>query len=372
MGAFFTNVQVHCADVATIEAALTESMLAEGFEIAEDAESATQSIAIAVHGDWIAVYHQATDELEASVDAFGELLSDAASDFAVSVVVHDSDVVMLGLYRNGEALDDFVGGEPGFFDGAGFGDPEGDEAEDEDDATGDPDRWRPLIVDGATTEQLRAVWAGDQMLAEDIVSETAALVGWNEEAAVLGFHSLIDVELELRWLRFCRDEVVSEPVPVDGPPAFFYEPMTPPEAPAGLDHPFVRGFQLLSRGGPGKGVQITAWGSLLTDEIAAPDTLEVRCGAYNKTIAFERATREDGTPMYQATDPDAPIPQCTDPNGFELEESVMAAVRGRYLRLGTGELVLRGAPLENPDGYTQVPHKIAVVEDVMAYMKKNF
>jgi hypothetical protein len=116
MGSFFTNVQVFAgqrpvADVrAAIIAAIRQQAIAAGLEEDEtivDDEDAERVVTIgpAGSGSWIAVYDERTEDQDAeSLRELGEALSQVGAA-AVTVLVHDSDILQMQLYQQGAQVD---------------------------------------------------------------------------------------------------------------------------------------------------------------------------------------------------------------------------------------------------------------------------
>jgi hypothetical protein len=115
MGTFIANIQVFTEGKKTsqildkLENAITDRLINGMYEISEAAESADRSIILKVSSDrWISVYDQKLDEQDINaMDAIGTTISRLGFP-AVGSIVHDSDLLMMRLYRNGGIADTIV------------------------------------------------------------------------------------------------------------------------------------------------------------------------------------------------------------------------------------------------------------------------
>jgi hypothetical protein len=122
MGAFFTSVQVRAADpeAGLREAAATVCQLAtdQGMAVVEGGEDSDRHVVLVAGQGWVSVYDEATEDQDPAVlDALGMALSAALDAPAVSVLVHDSDSLLLGLYVEGQRVDRYDSA-PGLLEGA--------------------------------------------------------------------------------------------------------------------------------------------------------------------------------------------------------------------------------------------------------------
>ena len=115
MGAFISNIQVFSEGKDTsmlldkLENAITDRLINGVYEIADDADSADRSLILQMSSDrWISVYDQKLDEQDINaMDAIGTTISRLGVP-AVGSIVHDSDLLMMRLYRNGGTADTIV------------------------------------------------------------------------------------------------------------------------------------------------------------------------------------------------------------------------------------------------------------------------
>ncbi len=169
MGAFFTNLQVRKSSAKAVSAALAK--LIEG-----GAYVSPQS------GDWVTVYAEDSEQQNDKIETLASGLSRMLKTDVLGFLVHDSDIAMYWLYRNGELVDEF-NSAPDY-----FGEDIGEEGRAR--LSGSTEALLPLCVGGTTAEQLEEVLHppdGFPIMAEDICGELATLLGIDAERAMLGF-----------------------------------------------------------------------------------------------------------------------------------------------------------------------------------------
>jgi len=170
MGAFFTNLQVRNASTPSVCAAISRLIQSRAY------------VSPAKTG-WVTVYAEATeDQNEKTMCTIAEGLSKMLKTDVLGLLVHDSDIAVYWLYRCGELVDEF-NSAPDYFSG------------DVDEQTrarvrGNAEMLLPLCVDGTTEAQLEEVLHpvdGLPLMAEDVLTELAKLLGIDETRLSLGF-----------------------------------------------------------------------------------------------------------------------------------------------------------------------------------------
>lgn len=396
MGAFYTNIQVHTAGRpaveihASIAAALRARLLADGLE--EDPsladEDAERVILLAPPGPepWIGVYDSAIDDQDTDLlRALGETLSQVSSP-AVTVLVHDSDILELRLCQAGSQVDVY-NSFPDYF--------EDEPGEERTGPTGDPARWASLLVDGATPDTLRAAWETQDVFADDTLARLADLFEWSAERCATSCRYLLEDGDDLSQYTRLAFRPASQPsrggpggpaspIPLfaDGPPRLVQAGGRQiVELAVGSQLQLI-GANFRSAGGPGTGIRISIWGSVLDEGL-----LEVRGlragwrtadrGLRHHDLVLEDGRSEGGTPLRHGRVEDLEILR-----GL-TEESVAAGMRsnakvmkktvdmmaatcfslllfGEALAPGSGELHVGVVPLEHPEGQTSWPLSITV------------
>src|SRR4051794_14189887 len=122
MGGFYTSLHVlvgEGADSRPIVRAVTSAVVAPGIlaPVAIDDPEPDQVVLVSpVREDspWVTVFDESLDQDEASVDALAAHVTSELKTWAVGMIVHDSDVVMLRLHKDG-GLVDLYNSRPEYF-----------------------------------------------------------------------------------------------------------------------------------------------------------------------------------------------------------------------------------------------------------------
>lgn len=375
MGSFFTNVQVHTGEAPAQEARAAAVEAVRGWvartgyeEMAEEDADVADRLVLVAPADqtpWIAVYDEATEDQDTRLlDSLAEALS-AGGRAAVSVLVHDSDVLQLRLCQDGRLADVF-NSRPDYFD----------ELSDEERArvAGQPERWRPVLADGATPDDLRLAWMQPAVRVEEVLSQVARLLGMDPRRCAIGSHGLRRGEGDTDGFSRLAFRSTAIPHPLerlrsDGPPRL--------RAVGGQQRrtvPVGAPFRDLaataqSVGGPSRGLYVAVWGEAVVDGLVWPTTIHLvrrdeRGRVAEDRVALLSPSTADGTAYWHVTLEDFEIPRGF-PEGSELllgagvpPRRLMAAqtaawlsvvVAGEALQAGEGQVHLGFVPLEDPD-----------------------
>lgn len=190
MGAFFTNVQVFRGDAPLeeiqerVHTAVRQWVCSGSFREAAAHEVADRTVLIATSAQkkWIAVFDEATETQDQTILAsLSQILSQTIGAPAVSVLVHDSGVLDLRLYRDGDLVDTYLN-RPDYFEPIS--------AKDRKKYLGKPDLWREVLADQATPKILRSVWKETPRFAEDTLRKTADLLEFDKDFCLTGYRYL--------------------------------------------------------------------------------------------------------------------------------------------------------------------------------------
>jgi hypothetical protein len=114
VGAFFTNVQVHVAagrdprQVAQLVLDhVGEHLIGEGFRLANDGEDSDRELVIIWGPAWVSFYDQYSEDQSGTATEWARWLSETLDLDALSVLVHDSDVLDLALFAHGKQRDHY-------------------------------------------------------------------------------------------------------------------------------------------------------------------------------------------------------------------------------------------------------------------------
>ena len=207
MGAFFTNVQVFTGkrDKNQLQQELMDCcrkwLADQGYTETQKEDEGERSIVIAPgNGNWLMVMDEAWEEQDVEIlDVAAGYIARELATTTAAVLVHDSDLARITLFRNGEAVD-IYNSLPELC-------PEDLQHHSEERLKGDPQLWQDLLLPGFTVDQLREAWEEDAVCSEDIIFTTAELVGWDSELCCIGYNYLeqFDIEplLQLNFYRKC-------------------------------------------------------------------------------------------------------------------------------------------------------------------------
>ena len=380
MGSFYTNVHVRITGDRSIAregivSALRELARQRGM-VDVATSDADRTLAITSGRDWISVYDSETEARDpATLRALAGAVARAAAGHAVSILVHDSDVVDLRLFdAAGDEVDRFVNKVDYF----GPASPAEKRA-----AKGRPELWQPVLAAGADESALRKAWKTDSVFVDQLVSAVARVLGIDAARATTGFRyldpKLADDPASI-VLRFRLAERPAWEVPRTGPPRFEASAFAP--APAlFVGAPLHATATARNAGGAMRGLSVVVRGSALDRGLVAIDGGELLVGrparrndgtTNHQPLAFVEE-RVDGSIAFVARVPDAVVPAAPSasleqvgprapPAYFEALAAgqVHVNVRGRGLVEGTGALEIALVPHEHRDAAFVVPTPIEV------------
>jgi len=177
MGAFFTNYQVRSESTSRVR------------DIVGSVAQARAYISPPSNG-WVTVYDERSDDQDDAIiqELAGEL-SGTLKTTVLAFLVHDSDVAMYWLYRDGALVDEF-NSNPHYFED------QGEEAGER--LRGDTQALLPSCVPGTTAAQLEAILhpaEGRSLMAEDLLADLAPLLGIDPARISIGFRYFEDEQI---------------------------------------------------------------------------------------------------------------------------------------------------------------------------------
>lgn len=376
MGSFFTNVQVYSAnhDGEASRIKVTEAVrriiLRDSFvETSNDEDEPPDRVVLVGPSGpepWIAVYDEATENQDSQrLKRLATQLSAEVNNFALGVLVHDSDILLLHLAQSGQHVDTFDSA-PDYFRSRPTGRRRA--------YVGQPERWRAVLRPDASPEQLRAAWVAEDTFADDKLARISPLLGLDPDRASTGYEYLSRGDLDLAG--FTRLTFRSQ-----GAPAIQYAKGLPRLERAGgvansklvVGTEFGSGMQTISAtarsvGGSSQGLHLVVWGDALDRGLIDLDgAVVVRRDKttglpVSEEVAFER--RSDGGISHWFADlPHYEIPQGLSAGsdlsslflgsigrrGMDavIDTCITANLRGIARAPGRGKLHIGFAPLAN-------------------------
>lgn len=338
MGSFFTNVQVQTRDAERVLALVSK---ANGYRAPREGETPDRTIVVRSSGEWTSVYDELTEGQDRRVlDALAATLSKELKTRALTVLVHDSDVLLLSLFEGGKARTRHDS-NPGYFGGkAKKQKPE-------------PEKWAPLLAPGHTRQDLDHVLSADDLMAEDTLARFAVLIGVPPRNAGIGYRyrepEAGDRVVQLRLVKRPTHEQKSE-----GAPRFEMGAHSL-QIDLSLGSPASTGFSVRNAGGASRGVDVC-----VASPMVRPLTCELVVGNVLGGSAVRlRAAFEGGVARF----PDIDVPAGAPMSGFQPgvdpralvdamhSSTVHANIEVEALGTGEGAFAVRFVPHGAPDAH---------------------
>ncbi|MDI1432521.1 hypothetical protein [Polyangium sorediatum] len=378
MGAFFTNVHVRLPQGTSLEplrAALIAAAEEEGAELC--AEGAEPDRTVLILGPnkqgWVSLYDERTEgQDQARLDDLAALTSRALDAPALTVLVHDSDVLCMDLFDKGACVDRY-NSHPSYF---------GEEADagDAEDLSGHPERWVKGFGLALSAAELRAIWSGKELFAEVTLAETARALGAPPEQMGVGYRYLDEqTRAKATALRFRLRERPGYEAAAAGPTVLVAQTVgenVPARFAVGDE---VRvSLTTHNQGGPSQGLLVAAWGEAITQGLVKVEHFEVlvgdvRAGAQHEMVA-PSAREHQGSTVVVAELKEAVLPAGV-PGGFHAmapggdwqraftamqRAQVHVNVVGRVVSAGAAALHVGLVPLAHREGQTSITYELTL------------
>jgi hypothetical protein len=370
MGAFFTNIQVRAdasSNMDRLLELLTERATGEGMLRVDPSAEADRSIAIVPGPRWIAIYDEATEDQGPALADLAAFLSQSGCSQVVSVLVHDSDVASISLYEDGACIDSYCSDGGSSSNSASGGDALR--------STGKATAWEAAIAPGHSPQDLESCWNRQSTFAEDIVRETASLLGCPPNQATLGFNYLFDEPLPdgAIVLSFQKVRVEAQHPRTAERPKMERVAWGLTEVHLAVEAKLHLYLTCRNNGGPGTGLDVVVWGSAIAQGLVSVDNLQLvlrreedRLLAIDSTPAPPESGRTDI--VLAKFDDLSLVP--TEPGLVTLSKKwkraearckVHVNVLGKALKAGNGTLAIGFAPHDDPEnGSAGIEHQIRV------------
>lgn len=364
MGSFFTNVQLRVPDgVAPRELAQRAQQAAlavlegEGFWPAAAGDPLDRELVILAGERWVSFYDMRAEDQDATNERWARALSQTLTTTAVSVLVHDSDVLALGLYVEGEARDrfdsnpEFSGTRPSRLTPAARA-----------------KRWASVVQPGHDVAGLEAVFCARPTFAEQALAPLASAMGVEPDRLGTGYRYLVeDDEVPEDAIRvpLCRATRPAWERRTEGPARFASVWPQDGERPEIEPQQGLVGESLqlhatvANRGGPARGLAIELSGGDGLLHIAGLELVIRRGGDFERHAATLVA---DG-PISRAVFPEVVLPPGAAVDASSLVGAPVAAfievhhagqihvnLYGDAVAAGETRVSLRLVPLDAPEG----------------------
>ncbi len=365
MGAFFTNVQLHTRHLqpeATLDRvvdALRDMTSAEGFVPAAEGEPADRTILVEDGPAWLSIYDESTEgQRQDDLDHLAARLSEHLATEALSILVHDSDVLELRLFRSGEQLDRF-NSHPSYFGKVS--------AKKRKAMAGNAELWAPLLAPGANDKDLRSVWDREKLFAEETLAETSKLLGLDGGRTGIGFNYAEKSDPKYVKLAFRHAVRPVHETPAEAATTFEMGAYSP-NIDLSVGFPFQTSCAVRNTGSASRGLSLILWGTALEQGLLSVDSVELVIGVPQRgsqriTAPLEDRKSADGKRLRMASFPELLIPAgpsggipalgATDPRKMievMLSSQIHANVYGKGLAKGEGKLHFGFVPTTNSAG----------------------
>ncbi len=367
MGTFASSTQVYLGDQPALEIRsqlrkwMRDRLDSLGYvevDISDANIDRVITIGQAEQEPWITIYDEGDQPANVA-----ESISQNLRLTTVSIELHDSDVLMLGLFKEGVRVD-YFNSAPDYFE-------EKVSKVQRKTASGQPELWRDLLLPDTTPSQLRKVWGSQPLFADDILVGTAQLTGMNidlllESPDVEGMEGTERFAFQLKEQPDYRIKAV-------GPPRFQLTSYTD-------THTFSEGdtfnihLNVRNLGGAANGLAVVVWGEALDQDVIGAES--VRLVSHNTgevvTAQFEAIqVREGGREVttYVARLENFQLPQgvaassdiSTGANWRQSYEAVhkttiTSIIYCKTLKPGQSQVLMGLVPLSNHKG--QVAHRM--------------
>lgn len=369
MGTFLTNIQSISNTLAidqvrqlVIETIRERMHSLWHVEVTEEKNSdRTIFIGPSTSSDWISIYDQGTEQQEITeLEAIASILSEAVNGMSVAILVHDSDLLELRLFRHGNPMKMFCNWPDYFADQNNLAQSRAE------DGAGHTKAWRDLLLNSSTEQDLRAAWESSSTFEEasKILERMAPLVGWNSEWATVGFDSITErLSLTCKKLYFQKKK---SQISYSKPPLLAYEGGVD-ELKAYVGAPLTLSVVAHNTGRASQGITIVVWGPAFDEGIVDPTTVTLTIGPQEANMVFE--TSLDLTPSETGQLRLARLTEVMLPQGLASPAAAFKARSGNYkqginawlatrvevsmktfaLREGTADLHIGLVPIGNPE-----------------------
>jgi hypothetical protein len=374
MGKFFTNVQLHANTRSPeqmrtlIIQAIRERMNSFSLIETDDEENCDRTILIGpvTSYPWIAIYDQVIEGQDISqLEALTSALSSQVKCTAVGILIHDSDVLELRLFRDGTKVDEFCSW-PGYFEGRDKPQSRSLQVE----SPGHPELWRSVLINGATEADLQAAWENSTTLEDacEILKRIASVVGWNQELVSIGIQTMpSSILTQCTLLRFKAETYSGQRFTSSELPIFCHEGGTEPNLSTCVGEQLEIIAIAHNTGGASQGMSLVVWGSAIAQELVNLSHAVITSGAPETgqviETSFETILSESG--LLQV----ATLPELILSKGVANPAEAFSAAFGDYDRgmkiwlstrihtvlftsvvcAGTGEIHVGFVPTANPD-----------------------
>jgi hypothetical protein len=353
MGSFFTNIQVKTTgDVSRFTNKIAESIIAihadrEMVQV-DSEENADKTIVVLPGNDWVAVYDEEFEDQDLQkLERLSLALSHQLKTASISVLVHDSDWINLGLSMNG-LLEETISNIDG----------------DIDFTKNKPAAWKNVFAGNYDLNNIIQAWQKKQVIVDSFLNEFAGFIGADSSTLSTCFRYLMQEgfpgdSIQLHFVHKDR----KEDAPVGPTKLILFAHPGSISAQAGEAASTI--WMTMNQGAASLGLDIMMVGSSVEQGSLVP--VQVLVNIINEEdgsedemlVPFIETVATSGEKMYYVRLEDLPIAEGFDPSlpispkqalkfsGDSLHRIIKFEIQFEGRMAGNAELVVFFAPLAN-------------------------
>ncbi|AKV02657.1 hypothetical protein AKJ09_09320 [Labilithrix luteola] len=284
MGSFLTNVQLRLGETkdaaVRAEKVLRAHFAAQGLEEARPSEPADRTVLLESREGWLSVYDERSEGQDPAVlRELASVLSARLEATTFTVVVHDSDVLVLELFEGGQRIDTYDSA-PEYF---------GKRSKKNKAAVGGhPELWEALLAPGHSVEALKATWGEQRLFAEDTLRKTAEHFGLEAARVDIGYEYADKSNAKYVRLSLRNKSRPASETHASGPTVYVqhgYQPNV--EVSQGMAVRICCGVQ--NHGGASRGLELVLAGDAITKGLVIPEVVEIVTGGASNMRRVEKS-----------------------------------------------------------------------------------
>jgi hypothetical protein len=185
VGSFITNIQVYEKNLSKIKEAILKKLHLD-YKEALPGEDVDRIILIKPSTNiWSTIYDQELDNQD--LDLLYNLAKVVSSELdvsTISILVHDSDVLNLCLFRKGDTINSYWN-DPDFLS-------DSLPKYKLNKLKGNPLLWQEQLMDSYSAKDLKKIWRSPEIFAEEILKQSVPYFGFNMDDCFLGYQVVKD------------------------------------------------------------------------------------------------------------------------------------------------------------------------------------
>lgn len=183
MGAFFTNIQLKTSSfdkgeiTEKVIECITKINAEAGFIKVDNEEDADKSVIVSTqYSDWLSIYDEEMEEHgPRKLNKLSAELSKEFKTAALSILVHDSDSLYVGLNKNGVLKDSIS-----------------NLSKEIDFNKSKPSAWSDILLDNFSFDDIKIAWENKSVFVEEFLTDFAKIIGLDTSKLLTGYEYLVE------------------------------------------------------------------------------------------------------------------------------------------------------------------------------------